>query len=81
MYAQSNVCKVFLTAPPIESIDAESWGRDEENNYMIDKLTGEKYKLIIYLDSFDEYTPYEQNILKTLKKPKNPKGYKSLSFD
>lgn len=35
-------------------------------NDPIDKLEGDEYRCIVYLDSFDEFTPYEQKMLKSL---------------
>lgn len=70
VYAKSNLCKVFITDPPLEEVTGEDpkiSGRSPENNYRIDELVGEEFKCIIYLDSFDEFTDYEQKILKELK--------------
>lgn len=70
VYAKSNLCKVFITDFPKELVteyDLKYSIRKEENNYRIDKLVGEEFKCIIYLDSFDEFTNYEQKILKGLK--------------
>ena len=70
VYAKSNLCKVFITDPPIEEVTGEKpiiEGRLPENNYRISELVGEEYKCIIYLDSFEEFTEYEQKILKELK--------------
>lgn len=70
VYAKSNLCKVFITDFPEELVteyDLQYSIRKEENNYRIDKLVGEEYDCIIYLDSFDEFTDYEQKILKELK--------------
>ncbi len=70
VYAKSNLCKVFITDFPEELITEDVLNfstRKEENNYRIDELVGEKFKCIIYLDSFDEFTDYEQKILKELK--------------
>ena len=70
VYAKSNLCKVLITDFPKELVteyDVKYSIRREENNYRISELVGEQYKSIIYLDSFDEYTEYEQKILKELK--------------
>lgn len=70
VYAKSNLCKVFITDFPKELVteyDVKYSIRKEENNYRISELVGEEYKCIIYLDSFDEFTEYEQKILKELK--------------
>lgn len=70
VYAKSNMCKVFITDFPAELVTEDVLDfstRKKENNYRIDKLVGEEFKCIIYLDSFDEFTDYEQKILKELK--------------
>ena len=70
VYAKSNLCKVLITDFPKELVteyELKFSTRKEENNYRIDKLVGEEYKCIIYLDSFNEFTDYEQKILKELK--------------
>lgn len=65
----TNVCRVLITDPPLELVTGEDpvirW-RDAENNYRIDKLEGEEYESIIYLDTFSEFTEKEQRILKKL---------------
>lgn len=69
VYAKSNLCKVFLTDPPLEEVTGENpkiEGRSPENNYRITELVGEEYGNIIYLNSFDEFTEYEQKMLKSL---------------
>ena len=70
MYAKSNLCKVFITDPPLEEVTGEDpkiSGRSPENNCRISELVGDEFKCIIYIDSFDEFTEYEQKILKELK--------------
>ncbi|MBP3579805.1 MAG: hypothetical protein J6K12_01015 [Clostridia bacterium] len=70
VYAKSNLCKVFITDPPLEEVTGEDpkiTGRSPENNYRISELVGDEYKCIVYLDSFNEFTEYEQKILKELK--------------
>lgn len=70
VYAKSNLCKVFITDPPLEEVTGEDpkiTGRSPENNYRIRELVGDEFKCIVYLDSFDEFTDYEQKILNDLK--------------
>lgn len=70
VYAKSNLCKVFITDPPLEEVTGEDpkiSGRSPENNYRISELVGDEFKCIVYLDSFNEFTDYEQKILKELK--------------
>ena len=69
VYAKSNLCKVFITDFPEELVseyDMKHSIRTEENNYRINELIGDEFKCIIYLDSFDEFTEYEQKMLKEL---------------
>lgn len=84
VYAKSNLCKVFITDFPEELVteyDLKHSIRREENNYRISELVGEEFKCIIYLDSFDEFTDYEQRILKELKETqdKEDKVYEFLN--
>ncbi len=84
VYAKSNLCKVFITDFPKELVteyDLKHSIRREENNYRISELVGEEFKCIIYLDSFDEFTDYEQRILKELKETqdKEDKVYEFLN--
>ena len=69
VYAKSNLCKVLITDLP-EELATEDLikfsSRTAENNYRIAKLAGDEFKSIIYLDSFDEFTEYEQKMLKSL---------------
>lgn len=70
VYAKSNLCKVFITDPPLEEVTGEDpkiSGRSPDNNYRISELVGDEFKCIVYLDSFNEFTDYEQKILKELK--------------
>ena len=70
VYAKSNLCKVLITDFPEELVDEFEISvgvRSKENNYRISELVGEEYKCIIYLDSFDEFTEYEQKMLEDLK--------------
>jgi hypothetical protein len=69
VYPESNLCKVFITAPTNLSLDGITSGRLESEDYRISKVSVDKLpecKFVIYLDSFDEFTEYEQNMLKSL---------------
>ena len=79
VYAKSNLCKVLITEPPEEMLSKVMYRENPEDNYRIRKLVGEEYKCIIYLDSFDEFTLYEQKILKELKE-KQDKDDKVTEF-
>ena len=65
----TNICRVLIQDPPLELVTGEDpvirW-REPENNYRVDKLDGEEYDSIIYLDTFSEFTEKEQRILKKL---------------
>ena len=70
VYAKSNLCKVLITDFPEELVteyDVKYSIRRKENNYRINELVGDQFKCIIYLDSFDEFTEYEQKMLNSLK--------------
>lgn len=70
VYAKSNLCKVLITDFPKELVTEDELKfstRKEENNYRISELVGDEFKCIVYLDSFNEFTDYEQKILKELK--------------
>ncbi len=72
VYAKSNLCKVLITDFPEELVTKYDWRyskRKKENNYRISKL--EEFNCIVYLDSFDEFTEYEQAILNDLKEKKD----------
>ncbi|MBO4343380.1 MAG: hypothetical protein J5844_01860 [Clostridia bacterium] len=72
VYAKSNLCKVLITDFPEELVtknDRRYSNRKKENNYRIGKL--EEFKCIVYIDSFDEFTEYEQDILNDLKEKKD----------
>ncbi len=74
VYAKSNLCKVLITDFPEELVtehDLEYSIRKKENNYRIGELVGEEFKGIVYIDSFDEFTEYEQAILNDLKEKKD----------
>lgn len=76
VYAKSNLCKVYITDPPLELVTGDDpiiSGRLPENNYRIGELVGEKFECIIYIDSFDEFTEYEQKMLKELIEKKERK--------
>ena len=79
IYAESNICKVFITDPEPEVIEKGSMRfgyRKKENNYRIEELAGDEFNLIVYLNSFDEYTEQEQKMLKKLSKfPIRIQGY------
>lgn len=72
VYPESNLCKVLITAPADLSLDGiTDSGRLESENYRISKVSADKLpesKFVIYLDSYDEFTEYEQKILGELKK-------------
>ena len=70
VYPESNLCKVLRVARPDyyegRSVDYDTC---EDGSYIIRKAEPEdesKKKFIIYLDSFDEYTEYEQKMLNSL---------------
>lgn len=70
VYPESNLCKVLVTPPENLSLDGIRSGRIESNNYCINKISRDDFhenKLVVYLDSFDEFTEYEQKMLKSLK--------------
>ena len=72
VYAKSNLCKVLITDFPEELVDENDLKysiRKKENNYRISEL--EEFKCIVYIDSFDEFTEYEQKILNDLKEKKD----------
>ena len=72
VYAKSNLCKVLITDCPeelVDEYDLRDLIRRKENNYRIGKL--EEFNCIVYIDSFDEFTEYEQAILNDLKEKKN----------
>jgi hypothetical protein len=82
VYAKSNLCKVLITDFPeelVDEYDLKDSIRKKENNYRIGEL--DEFKCIVYLDSFDEFTEYEQTILNDLKKEKDTgdKTYDVLS--
>ena len=84
VYAKSNLCKVLITDFPEELVTKYDWRyseRKKENNYRIRELVGEEFKGIVYIDSFDEFTEYEQAILNYLKEKKDTedKAYDVLS--
>ena len=71
VYPESNLCKVFITPPSNPEYKGLHWDflRNEDNNFCIPKLPLDKHpenKFVIYLDSFDEFTEYEQKMLKSL---------------
>lgn len=69
VYPESNICKVYITSPPKET--GIKLSRLENNNYEIMKLTADTYpiyKHIVYMDNFEEFTSYEQKMLKKLNK-------------
>lgn len=69
IYPESNICKVLITLPDPRMEHDYKASRVEEDDYRISKVSVEKYpenKLIVYLDSFDEYTAYEQKMLNAL---------------
>ena len=69
VYPESNLCKVLITAPTDLSLDGIKSGRLESENYCISKVSVDRLpeaKFVIYLDSFDEFTEYEQKMLKSL---------------
>lgn len=71
VYPESNLCKAFITPPSNPKFEALHWrySRDEKNNYCIPRLSPDKHlenKFVVYLDSFDEFTEYEQKMLKAL---------------
>lgn len=77
VYAESNLCKVFITPPQDLTIDGITYRVTDD--YSIDKISPDEYpenKNVIYLDSFDEFTPYEQKMLRSLvrKKEKTDEG-------
>ena len=70
VYPESNLCKVLRVSRPDyyegRSVDYYTC---EDGSYIIKKAEPEdesKKKFIIYLDSFDEYTEYEQKMLNSL---------------
>lgn len=71
VYPESNLCKAFITPPKNperEGLHLE-FLRNETNHYCIPKLSLDKHpenKSVVYLDSFDEFTEYEQKMLKSL---------------
>ena len=70
VYPESNLCKV-LRVSRTDYCDGRSVDYDtcEDGSYIIKKAEPEdesKKKFIIYLDSFDEYTEYEQKMLNSL---------------
>ena len=68
VYPESNLCKVFIT-PPTRYLDDASFSRIESNEYRVRKVEADDFpenKLVVYLDSFDEFTEYEQKMLKSL---------------
>lgn len=71
VYPESNLCKVLITAPTDLSLDGiVSSGRLESENYRISKVAVDRLpecKFVIYIDSFEEFTDYEQKKLKELK--------------
>ncbi len=71
VYAESNLCKVFITPPTDLTLDGlTTGGRLSSDDYRISELPRDEHpenKFIIYLDSFDEFSEYEQKILKSLK--------------
>ncbi len=74
VYAKSNLCKVLITDFPEELVTKNYRrysNRKKENNYRISELVGEEFKGIVYIDSFDEFTEYEQAILNDLKEKKD----------
>ncbi|MBE6680890.1 MAG: hypothetical protein E7600_01215 [Ruminococcaceae bacterium] len=84
VYAKSNLCKVLITDFPEElvtEVDVKYSIRTEENNYRIAELVGEEYKCIIYLDSYDEFTEYEQKILGELKEKQDREDKITGFFD
>ena len=71
VYPESNLCKAFITPPSNPEYEGLHWYflRDEKNNYCIPKLLLDKHpenKFVVYLDTFDEFTEYEQKMLKSL---------------
>ncbi len=71
VYAKDNLCKVFITEPPVDLVTGdfpEITFRFPENNYRVRRLEGEGYEEIVYLDSFEEFTEKEQKELKKLEK-------------
>ena len=72
VYPESNLCKVFITPPSNPDYEGLHWSflRNEKNNFCIPRLYPDKKlenKYVIYLEVFDEFTEYEQKILKSLK--------------
>jgi hypothetical protein len=70
VYPESNLCKVLRVSRP-DYYEGRSFDYDtcEDGSYIIKKAEPEdesKKKFIIYLDSFDEYTEYEQKMLNSL---------------
>lgn len=70
VYPESNLCKVLRVSRP-DYYEGRSFDYDtcEDGSYIIRKAEPEdesKKKFIIYLDSFDEYTEYEQKMLNSL---------------
>ena len=70
VYPESNLCKVLRVSRPDyyegRSVDYDTC---EDGSYIIRKAEPQdesKKKFIIYLDSFDEYTEYEQKMLNSL---------------
>ena len=71
VYPESNLCKAFITPPSNPEYEGLHWSflRDEKNNYCIPRLSQDKHlenKFVVYLNSFDEFTEYEQKMLKAL---------------
>ena len=69
VYPESNLCKVFVTPPKDMTLDGVIY-RASEEEYKISEIIPSEFpenKFVIYLDSFDEFTPYEQKMLKSLK--------------
>lgn len=69
VYPKSNLCKAFIISPSEALVEHFHCPRDEQNDYRIYKLSPDDHpenKYVVYLDSFDEFTEYEQKMLKEL---------------
>lgn len=70
VYPESNLCKVLRVSrsdyPEGRSVDYEE---NPDGSYTVKKVeieSGLQKHLIVYIDSFEEFTPYEQKMLKEL---------------
>lgn len=72
VYPESNLCKVLRVS--IDKSEREvghfyEYESLEDGRYIIrrsDDIESDKKKLIVYVDAFEEFTPYEQKILNSL---------------